>query len=102
VQEQTLAVLTDEEEHIDYDFAELDELAHAYAITIHRSEASKYPAVVLPLTTSAWLMLQRNQLYTGIAGRRVRCTRPCCCGIRVMFRTCPLEACRGDVVPPLY
>ena len=65
-QEQTLTVLTDEDEHIDYDFAELDELAHAYAITIHRSQGSEYPAVVIPLTTSSWMMLQRNLLYTGV------------------------------------
>ncbi len=66
VQEQTLTVLTDEDEQVDYDFAELDELAHAYAVTIHRSQGSEYPAVVIPLTTSSWMMLQRNLLYTGI------------------------------------
>ena len=66
LQEQTITVLTDEDEHLDYDFAELDELAHAYAITIHRSQGSEYPAVVIPLTTSSWLMLQRNLLYTGV------------------------------------
>ena len=64
--EQTVTVLTDENEQIDYDFAELDELAHAYAITIHRSQGSEYPAVVIPLTTAAWMMLQRNLLYTAI------------------------------------
>jgi len=66
LEEQTLTVLTDEDEQVDYDFAELDELAHAYAVTIHRSQGSEYPAVVIPLTTSSWLMLQRNLLYTGI------------------------------------
>ena len=66
LEEQSLTVLTDEDEHIDYDFAELDELAHAYAITIHRSQGSEYPAVVIPLTTSSWMMLQRNLLYTGV------------------------------------
>jgi exodeoxyribonuclease V alpha subunit len=66
LQEQTLTVLTDEDEQVDYDFAELDELAHAYAVTIHRSQGSEYPAVVIPLTTSSWLMLQRNLLYTGV------------------------------------
>jgi exodeoxyribonuclease V alpha subunit len=66
LEEQTLTVLTDEDEHIDYDFAELDELAHAYAITIHRSQGSEYPVVVIPLTTSSWMMLQRNLLYTGV------------------------------------
>jgi len=64
--EQTLAVRTDEDEIISYDFDELDELAHAYAMTIHRSQGSEYPAVVIPLTTSAWMMLQRNLLYTAI------------------------------------
>ncbi len=66
LEEQTLTVLTDEDEPVDYDFAELDELAHAYAITIHRSQGSEYPAVVIPLTTSSWMMLQRNLLYTGV------------------------------------
>ena len=57
---------TDEDEDVDYDFDELDELAHAYAVTIHRSQGSEYPAVVIPLTTSAWMMLQRNLLYTAV------------------------------------
>ena len=63
---QEVSVRTDEEEEISYDFAELDELAHAYAITVHRSQGSEYPAVVVPVTTSAWMMLQRNLLYTAI------------------------------------
>jgi exodeoxyribonuclease V alpha subunit len=66
LEEQTLTVLTDEDEQVDYEFGELDELAHAYAITIHRSQGSEYPAVVIPLTTSSWMMLQRNLLYTGV------------------------------------
>ena len=66
LQEQTLTILTDEDEQVAYDFAELDELAHAYAVTIHRSQGSEYPAVVIPLTTSSWMMLQRNLLYTGV------------------------------------
>jgi exodeoxyribonuclease V alpha subunit len=64
--EQTLTVRTDEDEDIDYEFAELDELSHAYAMTIHRSQGSEYPCVVIPLTTSAWMMLQRNLLYTAV------------------------------------
>jgi exodeoxyribonuclease V alpha subunit len=64
--EQTITVLTDEDEQVDYDFAELDELAHAYATTIHRSQGSEYPALVIPLTTSSWMMLQRNLLYTAV------------------------------------
>ncbi|HBF80443.1 MAG TPA: ATP-dependent RecD-like DNA helicase, partial [Streptomyces sp.] len=64
--EQTLTVRTDEDEEIGYDFDELDELSHAYAMTIHRSQGSEYPAVVVPVTTSAWMMLQRNLLYTAV------------------------------------
>jgi exodeoxyribonuclease V alpha subunit len=66
LEEHTLTVRTDEDESVDYGFDELDELAHAYAVTIHRSQGSEYPAVVIPLTTSSWMMLQRNLLYTGV------------------------------------
>ncbi|MFE5330697.1 ATP-dependent RecD-like DNA helicase [Embleya sp. NPDC056575] len=65
-EEQKLVVRTEEDEEVDYDFAELDELSHAYAVTIHRSQGSEYPAVVVPVTTGAWMMLQRNLLYTAI------------------------------------
>jgi len=66
VEEQVLTVRTDEDEDVDYEFGELDELVHAYAITIHRSQGSEYPCVVIPITTSAWMMLQRNLLYTAV------------------------------------
>ncbi len=49
-----------------YDFDELDELSLAYALTIHKSQGSEYPAVVIPLHTQHYLMLQRNLLYTAI------------------------------------
>ncbi|MCX7666572.1 MAG: ATP-dependent RecD-like DNA helicase [Gemmataceae bacterium] len=49
-----------------YDFGELDELMLAYCTTIHKSQGSEYPAVVIPLHTQHYLMLQRNLLYTGI------------------------------------
>ncbi|MFF5971874.1 ATP-dependent RecD-like DNA helicase [Streptomyces sp. NPDC012769] len=68
--EQRLVVRTDEDEEVPYDFDELDELAHAYAVTIHRSQGSEYPAVVIPVTTSAWMMLQRNLLYTAVTRAR--------------------------------
>ncbi|MFF4982713.1 ATP-dependent RecD-like DNA helicase [Streptomyces sp. NPDC001046] len=64
--DQRLTVLTDEDEEVAYEFDELDELAHAYAVTIHRSQGSEYPAVVIPVTTGAWMMLQRNLLYTAV------------------------------------
>ncbi|MBV1940299.1 ATP-dependent RecD-like DNA helicase [Streptomyces sp. BV286] len=64
--DQRLTVRTDEDEEVPYEFDELDELAHAYAVTIHRSQGSEYPAVVIPVTTGAWMMLQRNLLYTAV------------------------------------
>jgi exodeoxyribonuclease V alpha subunit len=66
LEDHALTVLTDEDEQVDYGFDELDELAHAYAVTIHRSQGSEYPAVVIPLTMGSWMMLQRNLLYTGV------------------------------------
>ena len=66
LEDHTVTVLTDEDEKVDYAFDELDELAHAYAVTIHRSQGSEYPAVVIPLTMGSYLMLQRNLLYTGV------------------------------------
>ncbi|MEV7355188.1 ATP-dependent RecD-like DNA helicase [Kitasatospora sp. NPDC091276] len=70
VDDQRLTVLTDEDEEVPYDFDELDELAHAYAVTIHRSQGSEYPVVVIPVTMSAWMMLQRNLLYTAVTRAR--------------------------------
>ncbi|MDH2425943.1 ATP-dependent RecD-like DNA helicase [Sphaerisporangium sp. TRM90804] len=69
-EESKLTVLTDEDESVEYAFDELDELAHAYAVSIHRSQGSEYPAVVIPLATSAWMMLQRNLLYTAVTRAR--------------------------------
>jgi exodeoxyribonuclease V alpha subunit len=49
-----------------YDFGELDELSLAYAITIHKSQGSEFPVVVMPIATQQFLLLQRNLIYTGI------------------------------------
>ena len=55
-----------------YGFGELDELVLAYATTIHKSQGSEYPAVVIPLTTQHYAMLARNLLYTGVTrGKRL-------------------------------
>jgi exodeoxyribonuclease V alpha subunit len=53
-----------------YDFNEMDELALAYAITIHKSQGSEFPAVVMPLAMQQYLLLQRNLLYTGVTRGR--------------------------------
>ena len=49
-----------------YDFSELDDLMHAYCISTHRAQGSEYPAVVMPVMTQHFIMLQRNLLYTAI------------------------------------
>ena len=55
-----------------YDFGELDELVLAYATTVHKAQGSEYPAVVIPVTTQHYPMLQRNLLYTGVTrGRKL-------------------------------
>ncbi len=66
LEDQELRVLMDDTEEIAYDFLELDEVTHAYAVSIHRSQGSEYPCVVVPVTTSAWVMLRRNLLYTAV------------------------------------
>ena len=55
-----------------YGFGDLDELVLAYATTIHKSQGSEYPAVVIPLSTQHYPMLQRNLVYTGVTrGKRL-------------------------------
>jgi exodeoxyribonuclease V alpha subunit len=49
-----------------YDFMEADELVHAYAISVHKSQGAEYPCVVMPVMTQHYLMLQRNLLYTAV------------------------------------
>ena len=49
-----------------YDFLEADELVHAYAVSVHKSQGSEYPCVVIPVVTQHYMMLQRNLLYTAV------------------------------------
>jgi len=67
--EQMLTVRIEERE-IDYSFLEMDELMHAYAISVHKAQGAEYPAVVLPLLTQHYMMLQRNLLYTAVTRAR--------------------------------
>ncbi len=54
------------EKRVAFDMADLNELVLAYGITVHKAQGSEYPAVIVPLMTQHYLMLQRNLLYTGI------------------------------------
>lgn len=67
-EQQVTVAFTDEEaeRQLNYAYEELDELVLAYAISVHKSQGSEYPVVVIPVTTQHYLLLQRNLLYTGI------------------------------------
>ena len=70
-EEKSLVVRFGKREVI-YEFGELDELELAYAITIHKSQGSEFPVVVIPLAMQQYLLLQRNLLYTGVTrGKRM-------------------------------
>jgi exodeoxyribonuclease V alpha subunit len=65
-------VIRFEEREVAYDVDELDTVALAYAATVHKSQGSEYPAVVLPVHTQHYVMLQRNLLYTAVTrGKRL-------------------------------
>jgi len=64
--EDQVVVVRMDDRLVSYDFLELDELVHAYAISIHKSQGSEFPAVVVPLLTTHYVMLQRNLLYTAV------------------------------------
>jgi exodeoxyribonuclease V alpha subunit len=51
---------------VEYKFFELDELVLAYAVSVHKSQGSEYGAVILPVTTQHFILLQRNLIYTGV------------------------------------
>jgi exodeoxyribonuclease V alpha subunit len=51
---------------VPYDASDLDEIVHAYAISVHKSQGSEYPAVILPLLPQHYLLLQRNLIYTAV------------------------------------
>jgi exodeoxyribonuclease V alpha subunit len=71
-QAATLRVDFDGARAVDYERSELDQLVHAYAVSVHKSQGSEYPAVVLPIATQHYMMLQRSLLYTGVTrGRRL-------------------------------
>jgi exodeoxyribonuclease V alpha subunit len=62
---QEMVISFDSREVI-YDFSELDEIILAYAISVHKSQGSEYAAVVLPLVTQHFMLLQRNLIYTAV------------------------------------
>ena len=70
--ERTLTVKFDSR-LVEYDITELDEIVLAYAVTIHKSQGSEFPVVVMPVTMKHFVMLQRNLIYTGITRAKKIC-----------------------------
>jgi len=66
-------VVTFDGRRVGYDWSEADQLTLAYAVTVHKAQGSEFPAVVLPLVTAHYMMLQRNLLYTAITRARQLC-----------------------------
>jgi len=65
-------VVSFEGRSVPYDFGDLDELSLAYVLTVHKSQGSEYPCVVIPLHTQHFMMLQRNLLYNAVTrGKRL-------------------------------
>jgi len=57
---------------VPYDFTDLDEIILAYAVSVHKSQGSEYPAVIIPILTQHYVLLQRNLIYTAVTrGRKL-------------------------------
>ena len=59
-----------EERFVNYDYADINELALAFAVTIHKAQGSEYPVVILPIFMQHYVMLSRNLIYTGLTRAR--------------------------------
>ena len=72
IREESSTVQVEYDEHrlVEYTFSQLDEIELAYAITIHKSQGSEYPAVVIPLLNGPKMLMNRNLLYTAVTRAR--------------------------------
>ena len=89
MEERTMLVNFDDR-LVEYEASELDELTLAYATTIHKSQGSEYPIVVMPVLMTHYVMLQRNLIYTGIT----RARRFACSSVPKRRSLLPSETCR--------
>ena len=69
-EDQVVCVKLDDERTVEYDFTDLDQLTLAYAISIHKSQGSEFPCVVMPIVMSHYMMLERKLIYTGLTRAR--------------------------------
>jgi exodeoxyribonuclease V alpha subunit len=73
IEDREILVGFSENSQVTYDFNELDELVHAFAISIHKSQGSEYSVVIVPVFTQHFIMLQRNLIYTAITRAKKLC-----------------------------
>lgn len=92
---KTMTILFDDGRTVVYPFSALDEIDHAYAITIHKSQGSEYPVIILPLLGGPRVLLNRNLLYTAV-------TRAKDCVIILGSSQCVNEMIQTDVVQKRY
>ena len=85
LENQTITIVIDERA-VEYDWSEADELALAYAVSVHKAQGSEYPAIVMPLLTQHYMMLHLNFLYHGVTRAR-----------RLVVLVCSLLACASAV-----
>lgn len=71
--DQNITINFENEREVSYDFAELDEVVLAYAVSVHKAQGSEFPAVVVPVITQHYIMLQRNLIYTAITRAEKLC-----------------------------
>jgi exodeoxyribonuclease V alpha subunit len=69
-QEEYQVIITFDGRDVAYEFSELDEIVLAYAVSVHKSQGSEYPAVIIPMLTQHYILLQRNLIYTAITRGR--------------------------------
>jgi exodeoxyribonuclease V alpha subunit len=79
---ESMTVKFDDGRLVDYDFTQLEELELAYAITIHKSQGSEYPAVIIPMYAGPRLLMNRNLLYTAVTRAK---TCVCLVGVEDCF-----------------
>jgi exodeoxyribonuclease V alpha subunit len=70
--EKQEVVITIDDREVVYDYPDLDEVVLAYAVSVHKSQGSEYPAVIIPVLTQHFVLLQRNLIYTAVTrGRKL-------------------------------
>ena len=94
---ETMQVVFDDGKVVDYDYSQLEELELAYAITIHKSQGSEYPVVIIPVHSGPPMLMTRNLLYTAVTRGAGRHTGNHFChgqqrqGSGTVYRSCPAD-----------